>query len=55
MRRKSKCVARGKASAYCDGCTTNSTKCPNRDKYRELRNTKYGEEKYHLSCEKEDG
>lgn len=54
MRRKSKCVARGKASAYCDGCKTNSTKCPYRDKYRDLRNTKYGKEKYRLSCKKEE-
>lgn len=43
MKRKRKCVARSWGeSAYCDGCTTNSTKCPYRFKYAELRNTKKG-------------
>lgn len=41
MKRHCKCVARGKNTDYCDGCTTNSTKCPFGDKYRDLRNTKY--------------
>ena len=45
-RRKRKCVARGKETAWCDGCRTTSTKCPNRDKYRDLRHTKYGNNKY---------
>lgn len=45
MRRR-KCIARGKSTYWCDGCNTNSTKCPYRDKYRDLRNTKYGREKY---------
>ena len=45
-KKKKKCVAWSKASLYCDGCKTNSTKCPYRDKYRDLRHTKYGDEKY---------
>lgn len=40
MKRKHKCVARGQSTSYCDGCRTNSTKCPLRDKFRRLRNTK---------------
>ena len=40
MKRKSKCVSRGQGTSYCDGCNTNSTKCPLRDKFRRLRNTK---------------
>ena len=46
MKRKQKCIARGKRAVWCDGCCTNSTKCPLRDKYRDLRHTKYGKEKY---------
>ena len=41
MKRKRKCIARGKKSVWCDGCHTNSTKCPLRDKYRDFRHTKY--------------
>lgn len=48
MKRKRKCVARSKASYYCDGCMSRSTKCPMRDKYRDLRHTKYGKEKYRV-------
>ena len=45
MKRKAKCVARPWGeSNYCDGCKTNSTKCPYRIKCRELRNTKKGAE-----------
>ena len=46
MKRKRKCIARGKRAVWCDGCCTNSTRCPLRDKYRDLRHTKYGKEKY---------
>lgn len=45
--KRRKCHARSKASLYCDGCDTYSTKCPMRDKYRLLRHTNYGKEKYH--------
>lgn len=38
----SKCFARGQHVHFCDGCKTNSTKCPFRDKYRNLRHTKKG-------------
>ena len=41
MKRKRKCIARGKKSVWCDGCHTNSTKCPLRDKYKDFRHTKY--------------
>ena len=41
-KRKRKCVARGQRMHFCDGCKTNSTKCPYRDKYRDLRRTKKG-------------
>lgn len=47
MRRKSKCIAWSKSSLYCDGCNRTSSKCPYRDKYRDLRHTKYGDAKYH--------
>lgn len=40
MKRKSKCFATPKWEKYCDGCKTNSTKCPYRYKYRDLRNKK---------------
>lgn len=42
-----KCRAWSKAALYCDGCRRRSTKCPMRDKYRMLRHTNYGKEKYH--------
>lgn len=45
-KRKSKCVARGQSTHYCDGCKTASTKCPYRDKFRYLRRTKKGEALY---------
>lgn len=45
-RRGSKCVARGQDTYYCDGCKTTSTKCPYRDKFRDLRRTKKGEALY---------
>lgn len=35
---KRKCYA--KPEGICDGCKTNSTKCPYRHKYRDLRNSK---------------
>lgn len=47
IKHKKKCVAWPKSSLYCDGCKTNSTKCPYRNKYRDLRHTNYGKEKYH--------
>ena len=47
MKQRRKCVAWSKASMYCDGCKHISAKCPMRDKYRLLRNTKYGKEKYY--------
>lgn len=47
MKRKRKCVAWSKDALWCDGCKHVSTKCPMRDKYRLLRNTKYSKEKYH--------
>lgn len=31
---------------FCDGCKTNSTKCPYRDKFRDLRHTKKGMQLY---------
>lgn len=31
---------------FCDGCKTNSTKCPYCDKFRELRRTKKGQGLY---------
>lgn len=38
MKRKSKCVAMPQGfKDVCDGCKTCSTKCPYRDKYRDLR------------------
>ena len=46
MKRRRKCVAWSKSALWCDGCKRQSTKCPMRDKYRDLRNTKYGREKY---------
>ena len=40
-KRKNKCYAVPKSMhKICDGCKTNSTKCPYRDKYRDLRNTR---------------
>ena len=45
MRRKFKCKARGQATQWCDGCKLlicGSGKCPQRDKYRDLRNTRKG-------------
>ena len=39
---KKKCVAVGQSCQFCDGCKTISTKCPYRDKYRDLRRTKKG-------------
>ena len=48
MKKHKKCIAWSKRSLWCDGCKTNSTKCPLRDKYRDLRHTKYGKEKYKL-------
>lgn len=38
---------------FCDGCKTNSTKCPYRDKFRELRHTKKGAALYTCDEEKE--
>lgn len=46
MKRKSKCVAEGQSVKLCDGCKTNSTKCPRRDKYRDLRHRKKGDQLY---------
>lgn len=46
LKRKRKCVAWSKQSLFCDGCHSNATKCPLRNKYRDLRNTKYGKELY---------
>lgn len=40
MKRKRKCYATPKWEKFCDGCKTNSTKCPYRYKYRNLRNQK---------------
>lgn len=42
-KRKSKCIAAPRWAGFCDGCNSNSTKCPYRYKYRELRNAKKGE------------
>ena len=46
VKRKAKCIARGKSTQWCDGCKTTSTKCPYRDKYRDLRHTKKGDVLY---------
>ena len=46
-RKKRKCIAWSKSSLWCDGCKQMGGRCPYRDKYRDLRNTKYGNEKYH--------
>lgn len=37
MKRKSKCYATPKWYKFCDGCKTNSTKCPLRNKTKDLR------------------
>ena len=46
MRRKFRCRARTQGiTDYCDGCKKyfhGSGKCPQRNKYRDLRNTKKG-------------
>ena len=45
MKRQFKCKARGQATQLCDGCkvlSSGSGKCPERDKYRDLRNSKKG-------------
>ena len=45
MKRKFKCKAVGQHVHWCDGCELllyGSGKCPQRDKYRDLRNTKKG-------------
>ena len=45
MKRKFKCKAVGQHVYWCDGCKllpNGSGKCPQRDKYRDLRNTKKG-------------
>lgn len=47
-KKKRKCIAWSKESLYCDGCKQNGGRCPYRDKYRDLRNTKYGNELYML-------
>lgn len=44
--KRRKCRARSKNSFYCDGCEQFGGKCPMRDKYRDLRHTKYGKAKY---------
>lgn len=46
-RTKRKCVSRGHSTYFCDGCKRQGTKCPCRNKYRDLRHTKFGDEKYH--------
>lgn len=51
---RDKCVARGQDVHFCDGCKTTSTKCPYRDKYRDLRHTKKGDTLYHTEDLKED-
>ena len=51
MKRKCKCIAKGQSVLWCDGCKTNSTKCPMRDKYRDLRRTKKGAELYESIAE----
>lgn len=51
MKRKFKCKARGQSTQWCDGCKVfmqGSGKCPFRDKYRDLRNTKKGKNYYGL-------
>ena len=48
MKKKKKCLSWTKSELWCDGCNTQSSKCPYRNKYRDLRNTKYGKEKYQL-------
>lgn len=37
MKRKSKCYATPEWAKICDGCKTNSTKCPYREKARDSR------------------
>lgn len=46
-KKKRKCIAWSKESLWCDGCKQMGGKCPYRDKYRDLRHTKYGDKKYH--------
>ncbi len=40
MKRKPKCYAMWQGARWCDGCSSKSTKCPYRNKYRDLRHTK---------------
>lgn len=51
--KRRKCHARSKASFYCDGCKGMPGKCPMRDKFRDLRNTKYGQEKYNPDAQED--
>lgn len=53
-KKRRKCVAWSKSALWCDGCKHISTKCPMRDKYRDLRDTKYGNDKYLLKPEVDD-
>ncbi len=43
MKRKSKCYATPKWAKFCDGCRTNSTKCPYREKTRDGRHRQKAE------------
>ena len=45
--KKQKCLARPQWMKICDGCKRTGTKCPYRDKYRDLRHTKQGDALYH--------
>ncbi len=46
-RKKRKCIARSSDTYFCDGCKRMGGKCPYRYKYRDLRHTKEGDERYH--------
>ena len=45
MKRKFKCKSRGQSTQWCNGCKIlllGSGKCPERDKFRNLRKSKKG-------------
>lgn len=45
--KQQKCYAVPQWMQVCDGCKRTGTKCPYRNKYRDLRHTKKGDELYH--------